>query len=255
MVTPGLGTPSLEGGIVALGTPGAGDLFIQGIVAHGDERGRFDDLFGAGWTLVASADAVAAVPADLIEWFESIGGVVATSGPGGIIDDVEGRYTAWLADHGVCAVVQRPDFYVFGSATTPDELPALLRDLRTRLSGAPLPSMSEAASGGGSSALEQGVVPPSDVDAEHAHGVASRNKGPRGPLESVGRPVARHGVRDVGSDDVGRPQVGAHAVDVHVGVDRSRDIGIQRPSHDAHRVAGGGRHPVDEPERAPSGDD
>ena len=37
--------------------------------------------------------------------------------PGGV-RDVDGRLTAWLAEHGVHAVLVRPDFYVFGSAAS-----------------------------------------------------------------------------------------------------------------------------------------
>jgi len=142
VATPGPGMPALEGGIVALGTPGAGEVFIQGVVSHGDGRGRFDDVLGAGWALVAPADAVAAVPAELIAWFGSIGGVVAALGPGGTVDDVDGRYTAWLADRGACAVLQRPDFYVYGSARTTEELRSLLWDLQAKLSGAHPPTRS-----------------------------------------------------------------------------------------------------------------
>jgi len=143
-VTPGAPMPSLDGGILALGTPGAGDLFVQGVVSDGRERGRFDDLFGAGWALVSTAATVADVPADLIEWFESIGGVVAIVGPCGIVDDVEDQYTTWFADHGASAVVQRPDFYVFGSAPSPDDLRRLLENLRSQLSGSPPPAEGDA---------------------------------------------------------------------------------------------------------------
>ena len=40
--------------------------------------------------------------------------------PGGV-SDVDGRLTAWLADAQAHAVLVRPDFYVFGSAASPDE--------------------------------------------------------------------------------------------------------------------------------------
>ena len=47
--------------------------------------------------------------------------------------DEDGRLTAWLAEHDVHAVLVRPDFYVFGSAATPADVPALLDDLREQL--------------------------------------------------------------------------------------------------------------------------
>ena len=46
---------------------------------------------------------------------------------------MDGRLTAWLADHGVHAVLVRPDFYVFGSAPSANALPELLDDLRSQL--------------------------------------------------------------------------------------------------------------------------
>jgi catechol 2,3-dioxygenase-like lactoylglutathione lyase family enzyme len=49
------------------------------------------------------------------------------------VRDVDGRLTAWLSEHGVHAVLVRPDFYVFGSAPSARELPALLKDLRSQL--------------------------------------------------------------------------------------------------------------------------
>ena len=49
------------------------------------------------------------------------------------VRDVDGRLTAWLAAHDRHAVLVRPDFYVFGSAATAAELPALLQDLAAQL--------------------------------------------------------------------------------------------------------------------------
>jgi len=53
---------------------------------------------------------------------------------------VDGRLTAWLSEHGTYAVLVRPDFYVFGSAPSPEQLPALLDDLRTQLHITPTPA-------------------------------------------------------------------------------------------------------------------
>jgi hypothetical protein len=49
------------------------------------------------------------------------------------VGDVDGRLTTWLSEHGAHAVLVRPDFYVFGSARSAEELPALLGDLRAQL--------------------------------------------------------------------------------------------------------------------------
>ena len=47
--------------------------------------------------------------------------------------DLDGRLTGWLTAHGVHAVLVRPDFYVFGSVASAQEMPALLDDLRSQL--------------------------------------------------------------------------------------------------------------------------
>jgi hypothetical protein len=50
------------------------------------------------------------------------------------LDDLDGRLTAWFDDHGVEAVLVRPDGYVFGAVEAIEELPALVADLRSHLS-------------------------------------------------------------------------------------------------------------------------
>ena len=49
------------------------------------------------------------------------------------VRDVDGRLTAWLSEHGTYVVLVRPDYYVFGSASSAEQLPALLDDLRSQL--------------------------------------------------------------------------------------------------------------------------
>jgi flavoprotein hydroxylase len=58
--------------------------------------------------------------------------------------DLDGRLTAWLAEHGAHAVLVRPDFYVFGSAASPAEVPELLDDVRSQLSLSSTPASSGA---------------------------------------------------------------------------------------------------------------
>ena len=53
------------------------------------------------------------------------------------VRDADGRLTGWLAEHGAHAALVRPDFYVFGSASSPSELPELLADLRAQLQMTP----------------------------------------------------------------------------------------------------------------------
>lgn len=92
--------PAINCGIVALGTPGAGERFIQPRV--GDRL--LDDVTGGGWRLFTRMPVEAAVgggPGVTIVALDDLG-------DGGAIAD-------WLAAHGADAVLLRPDHYVFGT--------------------------------------------------------------------------------------------------------------------------------------------
>jgi hypothetical protein len=60
-------------------------------------------------------------------WFESIGGrIVALPRP-------DATYGSWFAEHAVTCALQRPDFHLYGTATTATDASALLHDLRNHL--------------------------------------------------------------------------------------------------------------------------
>jgi 2-polyprenyl-6-methoxyphenol hydroxylase-like FAD-dependent oxidoreductase len=123
--------PGISEGIVLPGSPKAGELFVQGDVGRDGLRMRFDDAVGAGWRLVTHGPV--AVDAAFADWFASIGGaVVAVGGEPGLVD-VDGTYGRWFAVNGVSAALQRPDFALFGTATEPSDVDALLRSLQARL--------------------------------------------------------------------------------------------------------------------------
>ncbi len=137
ILAPGL--PPLVDGVVLGGTPGAGELFAQGVVEVDGERGRFDDRTGGtGWVLVGTPEAIDALPAAEAAWFAGLGGrciaVAADAAVGVDAVDVDGTYRAWFADHGACAALQRPDLHVFGTAATPAQAGTLVGALRERLS-------------------------------------------------------------------------------------------------------------------------
>jgi 2-polyprenyl-6-methoxyphenol hydroxylase-like FAD-dependent oxidoreductase len=124
--------PGVSGGIISPGDPVAGSLFIQGRVRSGARIDLFDDVFGAGWRLVTlDAELANSLPDGAAEWFTAVGGrVVAINAE---VEDVDGTYTTWFRGHGVSTVLQRPDFYVFGTATDASGAAALVVSLRAML--------------------------------------------------------------------------------------------------------------------------
>ena len=108
--------PGISDGICRAGSPGAGSAFIQGAVTAAGQRKRFDDAVGAGWRLVTAPEAVVDLGDDLARWFAALGGVIVSVGAGGELGDPDGTYAKWLADHDAVAVLQRPDFHVYGTA-------------------------------------------------------------------------------------------------------------------------------------------
>ncbi|MFL5521138.1 MAG: bifunctional 3-(3-hydroxy-phenyl)propionate/3-hydroxycinnamic acid hydroxylase [Gemmatimonadales bacterium] len=103
--------PPIDDGVVARGTPGAGERFVQPWVATGGEgRALLDDVTGQGWRLFMRdptpddrSEAARLAPLD-----------VTVVDAGTIADD--GTLGRWLEQRGVRAALVRPDFYVFGTA-------------------------------------------------------------------------------------------------------------------------------------------
>lgn len=98
--------PPLDGGVVMVGSPGAGTYFPQFIAADG---ARLDDVLGDGFWLIDRRDTS-----------------TSRLGPFGA------QIAAWLEAHTAEAVLVRPDRHVFGTGTAAD----LDRTWRRMLSGA-----------------------------------------------------------------------------------------------------------------------
>jgi 2-polyprenyl-6-methoxyphenol hydroxylase-like FAD-dependent oxidoreductase/catechol 2,3-dioxygenase-like lactoylglutathione lyase family enzyme len=143
---PPLALPGLTEGILQSGSAGAPDrpplagMFgVQGTVAANGGEGRFDDVVGRGFAVIARrGDPRHALSADQAAFLERIGTRFATldaalSDSPDAVHDLDGRLTEWLSDHGAEAVIVRPDFYVFGAVSSTDDLPALAEDLRQQL--------------------------------------------------------------------------------------------------------------------------
>jgi flavoprotein hydroxylase len=127
--TPAPPMPGISTGILA-DAAWAGELFIQATVRAGGAQGRLDDVVGTGWHLVTNGQPTE-LDSELAAWFASIGGRHVAIGTA--VEDVEGRYGRWFADHDVAAVLERPDFAIYGTATTDRDVTALVTRLRDQL--------------------------------------------------------------------------------------------------------------------------
>ena len=127
--TPAPPMPGISGGVLTDST-WAGELFIQATIRAGSAGGRLDDVVGPGWHLVTSGRS-AELDAELVSWFESIGGRHVSIGT--TVEDVEGRYSRWFTDHAVVAALERPDFAIYGTAPTDSGVAALVAGLRDQL--------------------------------------------------------------------------------------------------------------------------
>lgn len=109
-----------------------------------------DDVYGAGWRLITLDEAQ--VPTqqpgqsqfqadqanqnrpkaplgnhDPTTWFASIGGIVLH------VEDQDERSVRWFAEHNTRWVLQRPDFRIYGTATTEEGASQLVERLRAHL--------------------------------------------------------------------------------------------------------------------------
>ena len=108
-----------------------GYLSWQGqITVDGGTKLKFDDAFGAG-TLILEDGALAANLSDAqVDDLSALGVRVVTFGESdnpkiASFADVDGTYTKWFSVVGERAVLVRPDFYVFGGASSADEVAQL----------------------------------------------------------------------------------------------------------------------------------
>ncbi len=79
------------------------------------------------WSPQCAGDGDAKLDDAMAERWNNYGGDELGFGAGGL-DDPDGAYAAWFASAGVQAVLMRPDFYVYGSATNPAVLTQLVQE-------------------------------------------------------------------------------------------------------------------------------
>ncbi len=134
--------PTLSAGVLASDTSGSrstavGSITPQGHVAHNGTTGRFDDLFGYQFTLIARQNTSAALGSEAMTFLKQLGCAVLTLSPDGddtvkMIDDLDGVYRGYLNTLNADVFVVRPDFVLFGATTLPN-VSALVNDLREQL--------------------------------------------------------------------------------------------------------------------------
>ncbi len=118
-----------------------GSLGLQARAVVPGGVGRFDDVLGPRrWVLLTRGGAPEAQLEEshlrLLSDLEAIAVEVLPAGSpprDGAIVDVDGRYAAWLGEHGVQAVLTRPDFAVFGAAERLADVSDLIDSLANRL--------------------------------------------------------------------------------------------------------------------------
>ncbi|MFE6365693.1 bifunctional 3-(3-hydroxy-phenyl)propionate/3-hydroxycinnamic acid hydroxylase [Streptomyces sp. NPDC057806] len=136
--------PSLVEGLFARNSgAGRGQLSVQGQVDDGTRRDRLDQIVGGGFHLIVQEQSLEpAQLSGLLEDLTRAGVRVVVVGertglPGAIrVHDVDGTYRDWFAELGCSAVVVRPDFYVFGTASEPGAVAELVGELLSAVHGA-----------------------------------------------------------------------------------------------------------------------
>jgi hypothetical protein len=125
--------PGFQNGFIAKnGACGAGDALVQGKVRSNGKEGRFDDIAGHGFMIIArGGDPTVALSQADRDYWSSLGGRVVRLGDG--IADSGGQYGQLMDEYGCDVIVKRPDFNIFGACRTAYELPALLAELRGQL--------------------------------------------------------------------------------------------------------------------------
>lgn len=141
--------PVLGPGVLATGADGspagsAGTLSAQGRVSGPDGRvGRFDEIVGHGFVVVATADPTEVLSPAQRAGLERLGTRLVHVVPAGTpvgrgqVGDVEDFYLPHLREAGHAAAVVRPDFYLYGAVRSIAELPSLVDGLLSAASVQP----------------------------------------------------------------------------------------------------------------------
>lgn len=154
--------PHLEQGLLARlpdGSvqPGAGEVAPHVRVKALGRTGRLDDVAGPGPLLFLAADvsdeAVSEASRNFLEW---VAGTSLSLAAGSVdaIEDLDGRIAPFMAQRGWTAMLVRPDYYVFGGATSEYDVDALVQTYADTLAAAGLYAARPAAQARGLPARE-----------------------------------------------------------------------------------------------------
>lgn len=125
--------------------PAGGTLSRQGRITTADhaEPVRYDDVFGPGALILTDAALAEGVSEEQRQVLEGVGVRLTTfdtdgGGHGAArFTDAQGSYAAWLSELGAAAVLVRPDFYVYGTATDTASLEDLVAGFVAGVTGRP----------------------------------------------------------------------------------------------------------------------
>ena len=146
--------PGLTSGVLHRASDGSlkapvGQLALQARVRFRGETGRFDDVIGSGWCILTLDQDIAGCLSDaqraFVEHIRARLVTLSRDGSGAV--DIDGSYRNYMDGLGAKALIVRPDFYVFAAASSLEEVPAMLDDLRARLGPAASQSLTSANAG------------------------------------------------------------------------------------------------------------
>ncbi|MFI6367708.1 bifunctional 3-(3-hydroxy-phenyl)propionate/3-hydroxycinnamic acid hydroxylase [Nocardia sp. NPDC050630] len=126
--------PPLTDGLVALHTPGAGQILPQPFVAGPDGPVLLDDAAGRGFRLIVTPPMSESDVEVLRTSLTRLDGQVLRIHPAGsaLPDDprafveIDNVLTSWLAELGSAVAIVRPDHYVYATASTAEEARTLV---------------------------------------------------------------------------------------------------------------------------------
>ncbi|MFJ9847127.1 bifunctional 3-(3-hydroxy-phenyl)propionate/3-hydroxycinnamic acid hydroxylase [Kitasatospora sp. NPDC101155] len=143
----------LTEGLLHRASPLAGEVVPQGRVRGPGGSGLFDEVVGRGFVLLLAGQAADGLDEERAAFLATLGSWVlrlraADEEPqAGEVADLDGVYHALLARHGVDALLVRPDYHVFGTASGAPARDALVDALRAAL-GAGVPAAAAAGGAG-----------------------------------------------------------------------------------------------------------